>query len=94
MSTRAEHAVRAGPATGNPAAGVSLLLDIHDEARGVLELGDAVAGWADLWLAPPVRHVMFRNRAEFRRAVHGLRARGYRFVTVSELMAAEALADE
>lgn len=37
-------------------------------------------------------HVMFRSRAESRRAVpaivHGLRARGYRFVTVSELMAA------
>lgn len=36
-------------------------------------------------------HVMFRNRADSRRAVpaivHGLRTRGYRFVTVSELMA-------
>jgi peptidoglycan/xylan/chitin deacetylase (PgdA/CDA1 family) len=36
-------------------------------------------------------HVMFPSRAESRRAVpaivHGLRQRGYRFVTVSELMA-------
>jgi peptidoglycan/xylan/chitin deacetylase (PgdA/CDA1 family) len=41
-------------------------------------------------------HVMFRNRAESRRAVPaivaGLRARGYRFVTVSELMALDSVA--
>lgn len=37
-------------------------------------------------------HVMYPSRAESRRAVpaivHGLRQRGYRFVTVLELMAA------